>query len=885
MGVPPFLRALFFLFVFYASPTIAQTLEVVVTDSVKKEIGPVIVSISSPTDSLTILEYFELNKGIGEIKLQQDYAAGLILNFTSFGFEKKSLIIRQPIGNTTYPVKVILKEKPPTQLDDIIVTAQKRPFKISNDTVSFNVSAYSDGSETKIQDVIKKLPGVSLNEQSGEIKYKGKSIETVTLDGDNLFGYNYTLGTKNINVDKVEEVEAIDNYTENPLLKGIEQGGKVSLNLKLKEGSLDVSGNGDFGGGWFSDGDPAYKIGANILGVTKTYKSFATIAHNNIGINHAPFDYFGFNFSLEQQNEKDYFANKIIPETRFSNILDAQRANINNQFFGNYNAIFRLSPKLSVKTNLYFLRDEISREERLETNYGISNSVFSTQDQNRLVKHPTQYRFDVELKHFTTARSLLVYNVKLRKEEINTQASVIQNNTQTLATVQNADDLYLKQSLLWTQKLAHQKALQINLFHASNDLTQSLGITPSVFTTSLEGDHQKVETRKTLFEGKATYLGASRGNKYAFTLGTNKNHTPFESQLLNASDTLSENRFNYDQSTIFNNFHYHFNLGKWRISPSYSIRFLKQGLEQPENDKQEKNNMILEPSLDLKLKLGRSSFGLAQIKYTQAANAEQYFFVNQILINNRTTLSNLPSLNLQKSLKYSLAYRKNNFYNQFQLNADISFQRVEGNLFSNQNITENTLQLTYFFSPQKTDQWHMNIEVSKYLSFIQSKLRLSSDYSILDFNNIVNLSDLRQNQNRLLSSTFFWKTAFDMPINFESTITFDYSYSKSQNQNAFLNRSWQKTFKIIAKPAKRWFLILQSDYYLPNMDQTDVRFLFLDATIRYKSKSKKWNANLKLRNMTNENNFEQIATSDIATTLFRSNLLPRYLMLDLSFSF
>jgi hypothetical protein len=55
------------------------------------------------------------------------------------------------------------------------------------------------------------------------------------LRGDNLFGIYYTLGTKN-NVAMVDQVQAVDNYSENPLLKGIEQDGKVSLNLKLKKG-------------------------------------------------------------------------------------------------------------------------------------------------------------------------------------------------------------------------------------------------------------------------------------------------------------------------------------------------------------------------------------------------------------------------------------------------------------------------------------------------------------------------------------------------------------------------------------------------------------------------------------------------------------------------
>src|SRR5690606_27441794 len=100
------------------------------------------------------------------------------------------------------------------------------------DTVVFNINSYKDGTERKIEDVLRKLPGIEINELSGIIKYKGKSIETVMLEGDDLFGSNYTLGTKNINADMVTEVEAIENYSENALLKGIEHSEKVALNLK-----------------------------------------------------------------------------------------------------------------------------------------------------------------------------------------------------------------------------------------------------------------------------------------------------------------------------------------------------------------------------------------------------------------------------------------------------------------------------------------------------------------------------------------------------------------------------------------------------------------------------------------------------------------------------
>jgi len=224
-------------------------------------------------------------------------------------------------------------------------------------------------------------------------------------------------------------------------------------------------------------------------------------------------------------------------------------------------------------------------------------------------------------------------------------------------------------------------------------------------------------------------------------------------------------------------------------------------------------------------------------------------------------------------------------YNQFQLNANVSYQKSIGNFFTNQNITENTSQIEYFFSPQKNSNLNLNLQVSKYIPFIESTLKISSNYSISNFRNIINNSELRINKNQFLSNSFFWKTALDIPINFENTFNYQYSNSKSQNQSAFINKSWQNTFKIIVKPNKQWFVILSSDYYLPNTNQSDTKFFFLDATLRHRPKDKKWEASFAMQNLTNEVDFEQVQTSDISTTIFRSNLLPRYFMLNLTWNF
>lgn len=866
----------------FTNNLISQTIEGSVSDIFGAPLNATIYFKEITKDTIT-KEYLLAEKGKYRKKLNSNYNK-LLLEIGVNGYYKQTLTIDKPEKEKTYSFDFVLIKIERNELEEVVIVAKQKPFEIKEDTISFNVSRYIDGSERKIEEIISKLPGIELNEGTGQIKYKGKAIETVTLDGDNLFGYNYTLGTKNINVDMVEQIEAIDNYAENPLLKGIEQGGKVALNLKLKKGKADISGNIDFGMGRFDEKDQAYDLASNILGITKTYKSFATLSYNNVGANQTPFDYFGFSFNAEQEKEQNYFAEKVIPETHFSNIIDNSRANINDQFFGNYNAIYKINPNLSIKTNLYYLQDKITANQFIQNSFQINNDVFTTIDNSFFIKKPKQYRGDLEIKYNSSKTSLLEYKLRLKQENIETPTTVIQNQTDEYSTFLNTEDFYLKQDLLWTKKLSEKNVLQTALYHSFNNSPQIFKINPALFPLNAEEDTQQSNFKKTFLEGRTTYLGSSKRDKYTFSVGARYNNSPFTSRLFNSEETISTNDFAYTQNDIFNTGVYNFNRGKWQISPSYSVKFLNQKLDQnKEYDKL--NKFIFTPALNLKYELNSISFILASLDYSQNTNTEQYFFLNEVLIDNRTTISNLPSLDLQNSRRYSLLYFNNSLYNQFQLNININYQKSSGHYFTNQDITENTTQIKYFFLPQNSSNWNMNTHISKYLPFIKSTFKLTSNYSTRNYINIVNNSDLRRNQSHFMSNSFFWKTAFEIPINFENTFSYRYSNSKGENQSAFINKAWQNTFKVIVKPNNKWFLIVSSDYYLPDTKQSKQNFLFLDATLRHKPKSKKWEANMSLRNLTNEKNFEQVQTSDIATSIYRSNLLPRYFLVKFTWNF
>ncbi|NJO00586.1 MAG: carboxypeptidase regulatory-like domain-containing protein [Bacteroidia bacterium] len=296
----------------YASNCPAQTLTGKVRNADGQDIELANLTLRGFNKPDAIQEFTIVKGGYYEINLEKDYPNGLLVVVNALGYQPDTLVLENPIKGKTYTLNFVLSYQN-TQLKEIIIEAPKAPVEVKEDTIAYNVEAYSNGSEKKIQEIIKKLPGMEVNEQTGLIKYKGRPIETVTLDGDDLFGYNYSVGTKNINVDMVEQIEAIENYSANPLLKGIEEEGKVALNLKLKKGKFDFSGEINVGAGLDADETSVFNSNNTLLGITRAYKSFASASYSNIGANFSPFDYFGFQQNPEQINEKTIFCSTRNP--------------------------------------------------------------------------------------------------------------------------------------------------------------------------------------------------------------------------------------------------------------------------------------------------------------------------------------------------------------------------------------------------------------------------------------------------------------------------------------------------------------------------------------------------------------------------------------------
>jgi outer membrane receptor protein involved in Fe transport len=120
-------------------------------------------------------------------------------------------------------------------LQDVIVKARAIPIKIKGDTTEFNAKAYVIQPNDRVEDLIKQFPGIEVD-KDGKITAQGKTVEKVLVDGEEFFGDDPTLVTKNLRADMVDKVQLFDKKSDQATFTGIDDGQKTkTLNIKLKE--------------------------------------------------------------------------------------------------------------------------------------------------------------------------------------------------------------------------------------------------------------------------------------------------------------------------------------------------------------------------------------------------------------------------------------------------------------------------------------------------------------------------------------------------------------------------------------------------------------------------------------------------------------------------
>ena len=875
----------FCLFVyFFISFCYSQTIKGVVTDvNGNPLIG--IVTIKNIKNPQTILQFYSTNyKGEYNILLAEPIDSAVIeAKVYSYEDAQKKIFNIRNQGLIVENFKLISKIN---VLKEVIISDDK-PIKIKKDTTIYNPDSFKDGSERVVEDLLRKLPGIQI-EANGTIKFKGKNIKKMLLDGDDLFDSQYTVGSRNIDVNMVEKVEAIENFNTNSLLKGLESSDDVALNLKFKKGLTKMSGEINLGLGY----KEKYNLSATEMLLNTKHKSFAVLSYNNIGTNNSPYDFYSNLLSVESLNENKFVAKEVVNQGDFNSPLDHKFHLINNNFYTSINSLYKFSKKISAKVNLNLYNDKLSKTSINETYFSTLEENFSYYQKENFVKSPELYNANIYLKNNVSKKFNWEYEGKLDYQKIR-----FKNRTNNNDVLQFNDvvtkKIFAKQNLNLTKRIDEKNGIEASLLYSHSNAPQNYILTPgnSIFEDSIsKQNHQYSNFNKSIFSSKITFINKCNNFKWIFKTGYYNEQNKYNSllQTIGEKDNLISNKdfqndlnFNYDFPFFEGNMS--FNAKKLGFKVGIDAKYFNIQTEDKVRDEALNNKKItFSPMLSVFYRLTKQANILSSYSYNQIAPQETNFFEGIVQSSYSGFKNNEANIEFLKTHNFNFNYNYSNPFNLTYLRIGINYNLRENNYFDKSLITPNYIVNTSFQLPLGNRDYSANFSGEKYFHFLRTSFKLTTNYAISNQKNILNNSDLREIRSRSLQIDFLAKFKIEKKVFFENSITYNSnSYLLADIKNTSFS-SFKNTFKTIYKINNRFRSVTTVSNIIPDLSFRD-KYNFLDTELTFTSKNKKFEYSIIARNLTNNKNFATTSISDYSRSFSSHNLIDRFVLMNISF--
>jgi len=272
------------------------------------------------------------------------------------------------------------------ELEEVIIYANKNPIYYNGDTLVYAADSFHVAENAVVEDLLKKLPGLEID-KDGKIKSQGKAIDQVLVDGDEFFGSDPTIATKNLGASGVETVQVYEKKQENAA-DGEETIQVLDLRLKdeAKKGYFGrVSAASDFN--QFYEGE----LLMNKFNKTQKISIFLLSANT-------PKSDFGF-------GDKDKFG----LDNEFSNISFGDDGDVMYYDNGNTAGI----PK-TLKAGIYY-SDKFGKKK--QTDFGFNYSYYNSKN-NAVSRSRSQY-FVQDTSYFSDDSTRVItdnqsHNINLR---------------------------------------------------------------------------------------------------------------------------------------------------------------------------------------------------------------------------------------------------------------------------------------------------------------------------------------------------------------------------------------------------------------------------------------------------------------------------------------
>jgi len=872
---------------FYAQ----TTLNGVVKDSLKKPL-PSISIVATNVNADTIVGYTYSNSN-GEFSLQIQKEGSYLLTFDGLAHTKKSLKIQVDHREKILLDECILYEEE-TQLDEVLIQYDK-PITIKKDTIIFSADAFSRGNEVVVEDLLKNIPGLSVD-VNGRISIQGKEVEKVMVDYDDFFDNGYTMLTKNMPSNAIDKVEVLEHYSNNRILKGIEDSEKVALNLTLKENKKNI---------WFGDltlghdisGGNQYETNANIMSFGDNNKYYFLSSLNNTGVDVSgdiSYVVSPKRFAEPGTLGNDQKAISFINLTDQDFGLKQERVNFNNVELLSLNSIFNLSPKIKTKVLGLLKTDNNDFYRNGFETYITSEQTFTNTENYRLRKNSINGFGQIDFTYNMSPESMLEYTGKYNKIEEKTNTNLEFNNETTSEFLKNKNTL-IDHKVVYSNKLKNSTALVFTGRFIDHRIPQDYKINQFFLDEIFSeiGNVEKVSQmsdNKMQFAGIESHLLGKKANSNLLELkaGYTSRKDILTSQLLleernnfSAPENFG-NEVTYETNDLYLNSKYVHKFNKLSITGNLDFHLFYNRIAFEARESSSECPFYINPKLKLEWTINSKNKIYYSNSYTITNATILDVPDNFILTGYRSFSKGIGAIDQTDASNFNLGYNLGNWDNLFLVHTSFNYIHSH-NYFSNSSIIDPNYTLASKILIKNREMLIGNINIDRYLQRLSTNVKLNLSLINSEYENFVNDKSRNikyQNYNYGLE----FRSGFSGSFNFNFGSTWKFNQIDSEIKTSFTDNVSFLNLNFMVNDNLN-MEIDSERYYYGNLSKNENIYYFLDFNARYNLDKKRLSFSIQGRNLFNTNTFKSYSITDISISSTEYRLLPRYVLLKATYKF
>ena len=154
------------------------------------------------------------------------------LKVTFIGYDDFERQIR--IASAKTALGVLKLQEGTTKIDAVKIEVQSMRTSQKGDTVTYNASAFKVANDSDVEGLLKKMPGITVN--NGSVEAQGETVKKVFVDGKEFFGDDVTTAIKTLPAESVKSIEIYNKLSDQAEFSGMDDGeGFKALNIVTHE--------------------------------------------------------------------------------------------------------------------------------------------------------------------------------------------------------------------------------------------------------------------------------------------------------------------------------------------------------------------------------------------------------------------------------------------------------------------------------------------------------------------------------------------------------------------------------------------------------------------------------------------------------------------------